>query len=104
MNLISADILFNASEEFDIDTDDAAVSNDASLSQADAAAISNEVSSEGLCSPEDGEIPGRSSNEDDNTSALAALAINSRKASKSMFHVRIEVNNSAPMQRRSFRD
>lgn len=99
MNLISANELFDTSEEFDINTDEAIIWVDALSSQADEAAMFNEVSSRGLYPPEDWEIFGRRSSEGDNTSASAALATKSRKVNDGIFDVTIEISNTLIEQR-----
>lgn len=98
-NLISADTLFNASEEFDSDTDEAFTCDDALSSQADEAIVFNEVSSRGWSPQEDWTMFGRTATEEDNTSASAALAINSRKEGKSIFDVTIDTGNTLIEQR-----
>ena len=67
--------------------DEAVISDDAFSSQADEAAISNEVSSRDLSPAEGCGILAKVSSEGDITSALAALATKSSKAGKSIFKI-----------------
>ncbi len=67
--------------------DEAVISDDVFSSQADEAATSNEVSSRALSPAEGCGILDKVSSEGDSTTALAVLAIKSRKAGKSIFEI-----------------
>lgn len=91
MNWTSADTLIDASEVFNIDRDEAIECDDALSSQADDAAVLNEMSTRGLLPLEEWEMFGRRSSEEDKTSAVTATK--SRKGNKSILDITIQISN-----------
>ena len=84
MKLTPADTLFDASEEFDMDTGEAVISDWALSSQVDEAALSNEAPSSEFSPSEDCGILVRTLSAEHSTSASAPLMTRSRNTSKIM--------------------